>query len=103
MDADEREAVDGEEQHDDDDDDDDDAGSAVSVEQSGPPVGLYLKDNIMSVLSTFISCPEKNEEFCAKAFHTISGLSRLKTGVQMQKGATNEGCVLCRDLAEKSR
>ena len=91
MDADEREAVDGEEQHD-DDDDDDDAGSAVSVEQSGPPVGLYLKDNIMSVLSTFISCPEKNEEFCAKAFHTISGLSRLKTGVlQKQKRRDKRG------------
>ena len=92
MDADEREAVDGEEQH--GDDDEDDAGTAVSVEQSeqsGPPVGLYLKDNMMSVLSTFISCPEKNEEFCAKAFHTISGLSRLKTGVQMQKRRDKRG------------
>ena len=101
MDADEREAVDGEEQN---DDDEDDAGTAVSVEQLGPPVGLYLKDNMVSVLSTFISCPEKNEVFCAEAFHTISGLSRLKTGVQKQKRRDKRGlCVLCRDLAEKSR
>ena len=47
MEADEREAVDGEEH----------ADAVVSVvEQSGPPVGLYLKDSMVSVLlSTFMS------------------------------------------------
>ena len=82
VDADESEAVDGEEQQ---DDDEDDADSAVSVEQSGPPVGLYLKDNMVSVLSTFISCPGKNEVFCAEAFHTISGLSTAPSASRMTR------------------
>jgi hypothetical protein len=48
VDADEREAVDGEEQH-----NADVAGAIVSVEQPGPPVGLYLRDNI-AALTSFI-------------------------------------------------
>ena len=92
MDADEREAVDGEEQH--GDDDEDDAGTAVSVEQpeqSGPPVGLYLKDNMVSVLSTFISCPEKNEVFCARSFSHDIRLVSPQNGRPNAEGRDKRG------------
>ena len=97
MDADEKEAVDGEEQQ---DDDEDDAGSAVSVEQSGPPVGLYLKDSI-SVLSTFISCPAKNEEFLHRSFHTISACPSPQNGSRSGTAARAVLCAIWRKRATK--
>ena len=90
VDADEREAVDGKEQH---DDDDEDADSAVSAEQSGPPVGLYLKDNMVSGLSTFISCPEKNEEFCTEAFTRYPACPCLKAGASRSRSGGNVSCA----------
>jgi len=51
VDTDERECVDGEEQHDDDDD------TGASGEQPGPPVGLYLKDNIIYLSISVLPLP----------------------------------------------
>ena len=88
MDADEREAVDGEEQH--------DADAAESVEQSGPPVGLYLKDSMVSVLlSTFIyfQCVLKRmRRFARRLSHDIRPVLASQS-FQQERATTSDQCA----------